>query len=164
MNSMRFEKLSKKNMKEMVKIARLCFGKLYVDKEVVVWFHKKLDRDYQSVNDLLEYYLVFNGKKPVGITGFYKIKGENIFWLGYFAVLKAERRKGLGSQMLKKTISEAKSLGCRKFGAWTNSKKACRFYQKNGFRKGEKQIMIVVDGKIIYKYPRGSVFYYKNLY
>ncbi|MBS3050696.1 MAG: GNAT family N-acetyltransferase [Candidatus Aenigmarchaeota archaeon] len=159
---MRFEKLSRKNVRQMTKIALLCFGRAYVNGQVKVWLAKKLDGDYDSINDVLEYFLVSNGKKPVGISGFYKIKKEKVFWLGYFAIIKPERRKGLGSQMLQQTLTKAKTFGCGKFGAWTNSKKASKFYERNGFKKGKNYAVIIVDGKVIYRYPKNSVFYYKK--
>ncbi|KHO48402.1 MAG: hypothetical protein QT00_C0001G0420 [archaeon GW2011_AR5] len=160
---LRLEKLSRKNKTQIIKISLLCFGKAYTNKEVNKWLEIRLGKRYESIDDVLEYFLVFSEKKVVGITGFYRIKGESTFWLGYFAVVKQARRRGLGSMMLQQTLARAKSLGCEKFGVWTTSKRASEFYRKNEFNKGKKERTIVADGKVTYRYPKDSVFYYKNI-
>lgn len=160
---LRFERLSRRNLELIEKIALDCFGKVYVNKEVKKWLRRRLDRKHTAVNDVLEYYLVYTGKKPVGITGFYHVMGEKNFWLGYFGVVKEERRKGLGSHMLEQTLTMSKKFGCRQFGAWTTSKRASEFYRRNGLKKGKKHTAIIINGKIIYRYPRNSIFFYKNI-
>lgn len=158
---MRLEKLSPNNARKMKKIAKSCFGRKYFDEEVKFWYNSRL-KNNRLHNDILEYYLAFAGGKPIGITGFFRIRNEKIFWLGYFAIIKQERKKGFGSQMLKETLTKARKHGCAGFGAWTSSKRASKFYAKNGFRKGKNHKLIIVDGKIVYRYPRNSIFYYKK--
>jgi GNAT superfamily N-acetyltransferase len=131
---MHLERLSQKNIGRMTRIVLACFSRAYFDKEIKFWYNTRL-RGNRLHNDVLEY---------------------------YFAILKTERGKGLGSKMLKETITKAKIHGCSKFGAWTNIKRAAKFYEKNGFKKGKKQVVIIVDRKIVYRYPRNSVFYYKK--
>ena len=69
----------------------------------------------------------------------------------------------MGSGILRKTISISKKYGCNKFGAWTSSRRASRFYEKNGFVKGQGEKAIVINGKLIYKYPKGTILLYKKL-
>lgn len=158
---MRLEKLSPKNARKMKEIAKSCFGRKYFDEEVKFWYDSKL-KNKPLHNDVLEYYLAYDDGKPTGITGFFRIIGEKIFWLGYFAILKNERKKGMGSRMLHETLIKARMHGCTEFGAWTSSKRAAKFYLKNGFRKGRKRFAIKVDGKIVYKFPKNTDFYYKR--
>ncbi len=160
---MKLVKLSEKNVSKMLEISVACFGKKYVEKEVKPWYRKKLFGQYRKVHSVLEYYIIFESRMPIGITGFYQLKGDSIFWLGYFGIVPKERRKGLGTIMLLETQKRAKKLGCKIFGAWTTSKRAAKFYESNGFKKGESLKTITVDGRKIYTYPKYSVFYYKKV-
>jgi GNAT superfamily N-acetyltransferase len=148
----------------MTKIALICFGRAYTDKEVKKWYSKRLDGSYKETNKILEYFLVTDKRKPAGITGFYKLKdGSNIFWLGYFGLIPDARGKGLGSRILKETIRLAKKKGAHIFGAWSDNEQADRFYKENGFMRIKKQKYVIIGGKKIYTYPINARFYSKEI-
>ena len=56
-------------------------------------------------------------------------------WLYSLAVHPQNRRKGIGTQLLKKAIEELKRLGCLKINLQINSdnNEVVEFYKKNGF-------------------------------
>ena len=160
---MRLARLSKSNIRIMIRIASGCFDKKYVEKEVRKWYDKRIDGSYREINPVLEYFLIVEKNEPIGITGFFNFADDpDFFWLAYFGVIKQERNKGVGSEILRRTILASEKYGCRNFGVWTSSKKAGVFYEKNEFIKGRSKKTIVVNGKIIYRYPKGTVFFYRN--
>lgn len=160
---MKFVKISKKNLKVAMKIARECFDKKYVSNDVTKWYNKRLNGDYKGINPVLEYFIVYEADVPIGVTGFFNfLDARETFWLGYFGIVKKRRNKGLGSKVLRRTITMSRKHGCQKFGAWTYSKRAVKFYKKNSFVKGPKKYVIIVNNKIIYRYPKGTVFLYKK--
>jgi len=61
----------------------------------------------------LSYYLVYKGKKLIGITGLYSfedVKDTNSLWLGWFGIKEEYRNKGLGTQTLLQTIKLARKF------------------------------------------------------
>jgi ribosomal protein S18 acetylase RimI-like enzyme len=56
-------------------------------------------------------------------------------WLYSLAMLPQHRRKGIGTQLVKKAIEELKKLGCLKVNLQINSDntEVVEFYKKNGF-------------------------------
>lgn len=56
-------------------------------------------------------------------------------WLYSLAMLPQHRRKGFGTQLVKKVIEELKKLGCLKVNLQINSdnNEVVEFYKKNGF-------------------------------
>jgi hypothetical protein len=56
-------------------------------------------------------------------------------WLYSLAMLPQHRRKGIGTQLVKKAIGELKKLGCLKVNLQINSdnNEVVEFYKKNGF-------------------------------
>ena len=159
---MKFIRLNKKNHTKLVSISKRCFPKSYVDDQVIFWFKKRLDGSYKATNNVLEYFLVFD-KKPVGVTGFFQIKGQKTFWLGYFGVVPDKRRKGLGSEILGRTMRLAKQRGAKRLSVWGDSIRAEKFYKANGFRKIKKQDGVVINGELVYRYPPRTYFYTKKL-
>ena len=161
---MKLVRLSKSNRAAMTKIALICFGKKYTEKEIKKWYGKRLDGSYKETDKVLEYFLALEKSKPVGITGFFNLnKGRKVFWLGYFGVIPSKMKRCLGSKILAKTIEMAKKNGAKRFSLWGSVKKAEEFYNRNGFRKIKGMKAIIENGKVIYKFPKNTYFYSKRV-
>lgn len=104
-----------------------------------------------------EYWLAVNKQgKILGMTGLYiDNKDEKVVWLGWFGVHPQHRHQGLGSILLRFSITEAVKRGFSKLKLYTSSDKnelaAHNLYEKFGF------IQSGIDEK-------ADLFYYiKNL-
>ena len=95
---------------------------------------EKIGKDYNE-----HYWVVRDGEgKTVGITGFNEVSGDKAehCWLGWFALIPELRGEGLGSALLEKVISEARSL--KKEALYivatdlSEMKGNEKFYDKNG--------------------------------
>jgi ribosomal protein S18 acetylase RimI-like enzyme len=89
--------------------------------------------------DKCVYYLVYNGKKPVAITGLYTLKNySNDAWLGWFGVLPEERAKGYATRILQEMKRRVKEeWGKDYFRLHTDTgdnATACKLYEKLGFK------------------------------
>src|SRR3989338_7273989 len=159
---MKFVEISDKNFRVAIKIVRSCFKSKAYQKEVA-WFYKtRMHGDWKKTAYLLHYFVVYENRKPIGITGLYQLnKGDNEFWMGFFGVIPKERKKGLGRKILEKTIYMAKKRGCKKFSMWTSGKRAPEFYINHGFKKRRPVKYAVISGEKFYKYPKNAVFYTK---
>ena len=166
---MRLERLSKVNLKQYRTVAHSCFPS-QKDRgliEALATEFLELTREYYRKWCWYEEFLVLERGKPIGVTGVYKIHGKRAeFWLSWFGVKPPERRKGLGMLILQKTIGLAKSYGCTKFRIYSGpaDKAAHALYRKAGFSVQRKpDTWLVVKGKKVWKYPKGTRFFYKRL-
>lgn len=74
---------------------------------------------------------------------------REIAYLSSIAVKRGAQNKGIGGIVLKKTEEKAKTLGCRSLQLKTHSNnlKAISFYEKNGYKKLEKENEWILMGK-----------------
>lgn len=95
----------------------------------------KLNTDYFS------YYLAYDNKKLIGITGIYsfeKVQETNSLWLGWFGISPIYRGKGYGKALLEQTINLVKKYAkkderIKYFRLYTSSRDnpiACRMYRE----------------------------------
>ena len=93
-----------------------------------------LDIDFQ------QHWIVQIDRRAVALTGLqHKISdGPQIIWLGWFCVSPSERRKQIGSGLLRWTIEIARTLGYREMRLWTTTiseeSNAQVLYERFGFR------------------------------
>lgn len=98
------------------------------------------------IDDHVKYYLAKKDSKYVGITGLYNYDDDNEnAWIAWYGILPECRNKGLGDELLKATISLAKTNGfkyIRLYADILENTEAIKLYEKNGFIKekytGEK--------------------------
>lgn len=82
-----------------------------------------------------DYYIVYKANEPVGITGLYIdefTQEDDVVWLGWFGVLPEYRNKGLGCEILLKSLELAKDKGFKVLRLYTskNNQSACNLYDK----------------------------------
>lgn len=105
-----------------------------------------LDRDIfmretglSYIDDHIKYYLAYRDGEPVGITGLYYYNGfEDEMWLAWFGVLKEYRNHGIGTDILKWTITKVIDSGRSILRLYTDpneSPSAVELYKKMGFRE-----------------------------
>ncbi len=92
------------------------------------------------ISELLNENLVFAIKqgKVIGVSGIcncYPNDPRNIKWLTYTAVLPEFQRQGIGTELLARVGKKLKRKKTKLLCVETASKRAMKFYQKNGFKK-----------------------------
>ena len=97
-----YQKLSKQNYLEVLKIKHLLFPESNSDED----YDKYLSGENKS-----NYYLVLKDGTPCATIGWYEIKekGTNAF-VGWFGVLPEFQGLGIGKEALKFIINEVKNL------------------------------------------------------
>ena len=84
-----------------------------------------------------EYYLLYEGRDCVGITGLYNNLGDHdSAWLGWFGIREGFRRRHLGSEALRRFEEMAAARGYRFARLYTdaeNNDAAIAFYRSNGY-------------------------------
>lgn len=89
----------------------------------------------------LSNWLVFNGKKPIGVVGCYSYHEYPLTaWLGWFGVLKEERGKKFGSTIFHFWIDYAKRSGYTEARLYTDkvsNKDVLGFYKHEGMIEEE---------------------------
>ena len=144
-----------------MKVIRACFPS-EKDRQGASYWYGEFTHNRKWHNKILSYEMVYEGSKPIGVTGYYSFKkGE--FWLGWFGVIPSKRREGNGSKILKETIKKAKKEGATRFRIWGTDKKIESFYKRNDFRKIKPKKHVIIKGKIYYTYPRNTYFYSKKI-
>jgi len=155
--------ITRKNLKPALKIAYSIFPGKKERAHIKKWYAISANKTSSKYFTFLRYFIAYSGKTPAGITGIYQFHRDPDAWLGYYGVIKEMRRKGIGGAILRKTMELAKRRKVKNLRIYATSKKAFALYKKNKFKKTEKQTWLVVNGKKIFKYPQGSVFYIKKL-
>lgn len=86
----------------------------------------------------MEYYIVYSGDIPVGVTGLYSYhEYPDDAWLGWFGILQEYRKNGYGSYVFDKTVELAISKGYKNFRLYTDDSfvDAHKLYTKKGMIK-----------------------------
>ena len=134
--------VDKNNYKEAIEIQNSIFpnanGALNIlaslDREL---FMNITGLDYED--DDVKYYLAKINNKYVGITGIYYYDLDSA-WIGWFGILKEYRKKGIGRELLRKTIDLAITMKFKYIRLYTDfmgNSNAIRLYEEEGFI-GEK--------------------------
>ncbi len=134
--------VDKSNYKEAIKIQNSIFPKengalnilASLDREL---FIKSTGLNYED--DHVKYYLAKIDDKFVGITGIYYYDLDSA-WLAWYGILKEYRKKGIGRELLRKTIALVTSMGFKYMRLYTDfvdNHDAIKLYEKEGFI-GEK--------------------------
>lgn len=110
------------------------------------------------------HYITFDGDKIIGVIGWYqdtvnyateamgdKFPGPQAYWVGFFAVEEAYRRKGIGYSLLQKLEQVVKEKGANRL--WVSSVPETKnYYERQGFKQimegqigGNQKIFIVKD-------------------
>lgn len=134
--------VDKHNYKKAIEIQRMIFPKEDGALNILASLDKNLfiettGLDY--VDDHVKYYLAKVDDNYIGITGIYYYDSDNA-WLGWFGILKEFRNKGLGRELLRNTVSKAKSMNFKNMRLYTDfvdNHDAINLYEKEGFI-GEK--------------------------
>ena len=93
--------------------------------------HRSLSEIYDNIRD----FYVFQGNRSLLGTCAVHICWEDLAEIRSLTVLEGERRKGIGSKLVKACLGEAKQLGIRKVFALTYEPS---FFQKFGFEIVDK--------------------------
>ncbi len=159
----RLVKINKNNLQTALRTAYSIFPGKNDRKYLTMWYKRHANNTYKQHTSIRKYFLAYLSKEPVGITGLYQFKGVKDIWLGWFGVVKEARRRGIGSEMLRKTINVARKTKAPNLRIYTISKKAMALYEKNGFKKTKSETWCVVNGERLFPYPAKSTFYIKKL-
>lgn len=99
------------------------------------------------------HYLALDKDKVVGVIGWYqdnvnyaheamgdKFPGKKAYWVGFYAVEKKYRGKGIGYELMKKLVNVLKKMKVKKL--WVASvPETRRYYERQGFK-------LFMEGKI----------------
>ena len=95
-----YQKLTKKNYQDVLKIKHLLFPESNSDEDYIKYFKKEINCNY---------YLVLKENLPCATIGWYEFDNKNAF-VGWFGVLPEFQGKGLGKEILNFIIDEVKKL------------------------------------------------------
>lgn len=134
--------VNKSNYKEAIRIQNAIFPKENGALNILAsldrkWFIKNTGLFYND--DHVKYYLAFKDNHYVGITGLYYYDSDSA-WLGWFGILEEYRKRGIGCELLRKTIFLAKKGGFKHLRLYTDfvdNHDAIKLYEEEGFI-GEK--------------------------
>ncbi|MBR5027443.1 GNAT family N-acetyltransferase [Candidatus Saccharibacteria bacterium] len=131
-DEIRFERITKDNLEIACKVQNEIFPEEdgrqnFVDMVEQNPYRKELD-----------YYIVYLGEAPIGVTGIYSYhEYPDDAWMGWFGVLEKYRGRGLGGEILDRTIDLAREKGYKNFRLYTDefAKDAHRLYESRGMVK-----------------------------
>lgn len=139
-----FLPLSVENLQQAVNISTEIFGDN--DKNILTQEFRAslgLEPENENIRDRMgigpaAYFLPHADGKPVGITGYYTIEGqEQDSWLGWVGVTKDFRGKGMGRHLVEGAFEKAAENGIENFRIWTTTAPeyadACKMYAKLGY-------------------------------
>ncbi len=96
---------------------------------------KLLPRSYNQLYENIRDYFVFEKNDSIiGICALH-ISWENLAEIKSLAVLESERKKSIGTELLKACLKEARDLGIKQVFTLTY---VPEFFKKNGFKQVEK--------------------------
>jgi GNAT superfamily N-acetyltransferase len=114
--------LDKENLSETISLTKKVFSSIYeLEVEATPEIAFKASLETQVYADFfeqyhikkLEYFVLIDKEKVIGVTGLYtqKTDDSSIVWLGWFCIDPSKRRQGLGKYLLSWTIEEATKRG-----------------------------------------------------
>lgn len=95
-----FEKLTKQNYDDVIKIKHKLFPESNSDEDYKSYFNNETPSNY---------YLILQNNKPCATIGWYEFDKKNAF-IGWFGVLPEYQRKGIGTKVLDFIMKEVASL------------------------------------------------------
>ena len=105
-----FEKLTKNNYLELLRIKQLLFPESNSDEDYEGYFSGKVTSNYFKCDN-----------ENCGIGGWYDFDGQHKdAFVGWFGILPQFRRRGIASQALKFIIEETKNLGYESLRVYTD--------------------------------------------
>ena len=134
--------VDKSNYKEAIKIQNSIFLKENGSLNILASLNRELFIKLTGLNyedDHVKYYLAKKDNDYVGITGIYYYDLDNA-WLGWFGILTQFRNRGLGKELLKKTVDLASTMNFKYMRLYTDfvdNHNAINLYEQEGF-VGEK--------------------------
>ena len=134
--------VDKSNYKEAIKIQNSIFPKENGALNILASLDRKLFIKFTGLNyadDHVKYYLAKKDNNYVGITGIYYYDFDNA-WLGWFGILSKFRNRGLGRELLRKTVDLASTMNFKYMRLYTDfvdNHNAINLYEEEGFI-GEK--------------------------
>jgi amino-acid N-acetyltransferase len=93
---------------------------------------RSLNELYENIRD---FFVWKEGGRILGCCALH-VAWEDLAEIKSLAVSGRARRRGIGSELLRSALSEAKDLGMKKVFALTNQEK---FFKKNSFKKVKKE-------------------------
>ncbi len=132
---MKLEKVNQKNKETAIKMQREIFPLEDGSKSII----DSVNGTPASHLFMLDYWLVKQNEKYIGICGLYAYKAyKQDAWLGWFGITKSERRKGFGSKVLSLMMEQAKAKGFENLRLYTDevdNQDAVKLYEKFGMTK-----------------------------
>lgn len=126
----------KKIVEENLELACKIQNEIFPEEDARQNFIEQINKD--PYRKEMDYYIVYNGDVPVGVTGIYSYhEYPETAWLGWFGILEKYRNNGLGGITLDKTIELAQKKGYTTFRLYTDefAKDAHRLYESRGLEK-----------------------------
>jgi len=110
---MKIEKLSKYTLEELVVIFRDIFPSEEDQSSIEECFRSSLNGGPVEGVKELEYFITRKDSKIVGAIGLYSTPEDfrEVLWIGWYGVHPPHRNKGIGTNLLKFSIREAKKRG-----------------------------------------------------
>lgn len=131
-NQIKFKKIVEENLELACKIQ----NEIFPEEDARQNFIEQINKDPYPKE--MDYYIVYNGDVPVGVTGIYSYhEYPETAWLGWFGILEKYRNNGLGGTTLDKTIELAQKKGYTDFRLYTDefAKDVHRLYESRGLGK-----------------------------
>lgn len=134
-----FRNIEKKDNKEIANLIRTVFREFKIDRPGTVYFDPTTDDLYKLFRTPGSiYWIAEEGSTITGGCGIYATPGlpEGCAELVKLYLDSSQRGKGIGRQLLEKSIESAKSLGYRQLylESLPELSKAIRLYEKAGFK------------------------------
>lgn len=137
---MRIQKLSKKTLESAVELLERVFPyetdpRLWPTASIDKIAYKELFLEHGV--DRLQYWVLCDTGKVIGMTGLYIYNDKDDAWLGWFCIDSEQRLRGLGSRLLTFSINKAKEWGATNLRLYTsddpNEAAAQKLYEQFGF-------------------------------
>lgn len=140
---------------ELSMLAKMTYKETYpttfTDEELETYFgalyQKKLPQEFADPH--IHYLVYENNNRLIGYAKL--IHRENYTFLDKLYLLKAHQGAGLGKKMLIEVYQQALAHGhneMRLRTAWDEKNNAIAFYEKHGFKQGEKVNYVTPTGKV----------------